>query len=112
MCLSAAMSHGTSSADSVIREHHVHKDVWLPVVGEDLMCQRELGNPRDPFAISVFKDGSIVDHVPRKVSAICSMFLQMGGTIGCTVIGNRQYSRNLVQGGLEVPCELKFAGDN
>ena len=28
------------------------------------------------------------------------------------MIGNRQYSRYLVQGGLVVPCELKFAGDN
>ena len=106
------MSHGTFSTDSVIRGHRVYKDVWTPVVGEELMCQRELGNPRDPFAVSVLKESTIVGHVPRKISAICSMFLQTGGTIDCTVIGNRQHSRDLVQGGLEVPCELKFVGDN
>ena len=38
------------------------------------------------------------------------MFLQTGGIINCYVISSRQYSRDLVQGGLEVPCELKFTG--
>ena len=75
------MSHGTLSADSVIRGHHVYKDVWILVVGEDWMCQCELGYPRDPLAIFVFKDSTIVGHVPRKVSAICSMFLQMEGAL-------------------------------
>ena len=28
------------------------------------------------------------------------------------MIGTRQYSRDLVQGGLEVPCKLKFTGDH
>ena len=50
--------------------------------------------------------------MPRKVSVICSMFLQTGGTIDCTVIRNRQYLRDLIQGDLGVPCELKFVGDN
>ena len=43
---------------------------------------------------------------------ICNLFLQTDGTINCTVIRNRQYSRDLVQGGLEVPCELKFTSDD
>ena len=83
-----------------------------PIVGKELICQRELGNPRDPFAMSVLNKTTIFGHVPRKVSVICSMFLQTGGTIYCTVIGNRQYLRDLVQGGLEVPCEVNFVGDN
>ena len=45
------------------------------------MCERELGNPRDPFAISVIKESTIVGHVPHKISAICSMFLHTGVTI-------------------------------
>ena len=40
------------------------------------------------------------------------MFLQTGDIIKCTVIRNRQYSTDLVQGGLEVPCKLKFTGDD
>ena len=46
------MSHGTFSTDSVIRGHHAYKDIWTPIVGEELMCQRELGNPSNPFAMS------------------------------------------------------------
>ena len=38
------------------------------------------------------------------------MFLQTGGITNCYVISCRQYLRDLVQGGLEVPCELKFIG--
>ena len=62
--------------------------------------------------LSLLKGTTIIGHVPRKISAIYAMFLQTGGTINCTVIRNRQYSRDLVSGGLEVPCELKFTGDD
>ena len=102
----------TFSVESVIRGHHIYKDIWTPNIGEELICQRELGNLRDPFAVSLLKGTTIVSHVPCKISAICAMFLQTGGTINCTVIRNRQYLRDLVQGGLEVPCELKFIGDD
>ena len=33
-------------------------------------------------------------------------------TIHCTVTGERRYSADLTQGGLEVPCKLKFDGPN
>ena len=84
------------SIDSDIRGHHVYKDVWTLVIGEELMCQRELGNLKDLFTMSVLKGSTIVGHVPRKISVICSMFLQTGGTIDCTVVGNRQHSRDWV----------------
>ena len=62
--------------------------------------------------MSVLNKSNITGHVPRKISINCSMFMQTGGTINCIVIGNRQYSSNLVLGGLEVPCELKIVGNN
>ena len=30
----------------------------------------------------------------------------MGGTISCKVTGPKQYSADLIQGGLEIPCHL------
>jgi hypothetical protein len=30
----------------------------------------------------------------------------------CTVTGSRRYSKDLPQGGLEVPCKLEFFGDS
>ena len=50
----------------------------------------------------------VVGHVPRKISAICSLFLRRGGRIQCEVTGTRQYSRDIPQGGLEIPCRYIF----
>lgn len=52
----------------------------------------------------------VVGHVPRRISSICSVFLRRGGSITCTVTGSRHYSGDLPQGGLELPCTLKFEG--
>lgn len=72
---------------------------------------KKTGNPHDIFAISVMKSGVIVGNVPKKISSICSLFLQRRGAIHCGVTGARFYSADLVQGGLEIPCILKFVGD-
>ena len=38
------------------------------------------------------------------------MFIDQGGDITCVVTGNRRYSSDLVQGGLEIPCSIIFRG--
>ena len=96
--------------DSEIMGYHVYQDVWEVEHGEILRCFRETGNAFDPFAVCVKKDAKVVGHVPRKISAICSIFLQKNGTIYCEVIGRRRYSRGIPQGGLEIPCCLTFVG--
>ena len=53
----------------------------------------------------------LVGHVPKRILAACSLFLQQSGNIECTITGTRRYSSNLPQGGLEVPCTLRFSGD-
>ena len=50
--------------------------------------------------------------MPRKISAICSLFLRRYGIISCQVTGARKYSEDLPQGGLEVPCRLTFEGSD
>ncbi len=94
----------------MVRGYHASKDIWTAVVGEELPCQRERANPRDPFAVAVPKDEAIVGHVPRKISSICSFFIRRHGSISCRVTGSRRYSNDLPQGGLEVPCLLTFEG--
>jgi hypothetical protein len=71
---------------------------------------RESGNREDPFAVAVKSGNDTVGHVPRKVSCICSLFIRHGGSLTCTVTGNRRRSEDLPQGGLEIPCLLKFNG--
>ena len=64
---------------------------------------------KDRYAIAVLQDCTTVGHLPRKISAEFSTFLQRGGSIHC--IGMLLFlDSNLLQGGLEVPCILQFKG--
>ena len=49
-----------------------------------------------------------VGHTPRVISLVCLGFIRQDGTILCVVNGERQYSSDLPQGGLEVLCILTF----
>ena len=40
---------------------------------------------------------------------VCSIFIRRGGSITCTVSDRRRYSADLEQGGLEIPCKIKFS---
>ncbi len=95
---------------SGIRGHHIYLNIWNPSIGEELICRRETSNGHDRYAVSVTRGSKVVGHVPRNISAARSLFLQRKGTILTIVSGSRRYSSDLPQGGLEVPCILKFHG--
>lgn len=97
---------------AMVRGYHKYKDIWEAKIGENLQCQREPGNVHDLYAVSVMNSGLVVGHVPKKISSTCSLFLRRGGSILCTVTGGRRYSADLAEGGLEVPCTLKFQIDS
>ena len=67
---------------------------------EELSCRQEGGNRHNPYAVAVLKGTIVAGHVPRKISAACSLFLRRQGTILCTITGVRQFSNDLPQGGL------------
>ena len=97
--------------DSCIRGYHVYNKIYTAVLGEVLETKRELHNVTDCYAVAVKKhSGETVGHLPRKISRLCSMFMDQGGDITCVIIGNRRYSSDLVQGGLEIPCSIIFRG--
>ena len=97
---------------SCVRGYHVYGEIWTATLGEELFCSPEVGNVVDRYAVAVKKEsGETVGHLPRKISCMCSMFIQRGGEITATVIGHRRYSWDLVQGGLEIPCSLRFRGE-
>ena len=96
------------SVEAMVRGYHEYQSVWAAPIGEMLICEREVGNFRDTFAVAIKKDGEVVGHCPRKISALCSIFIRRGGKIACQVTGRRRYSSDLPQGGLEVPCKLTF----
>ena len=102
------------SIESVVRGYHEYKDIWDAAIdGLELSCEREPGNPHDPVAVGVKRSAGpgtivLVGHVPRLISMACSIFIRRGGFIVCVVTGLRQYSADLPQGGLEVPCCYTF----
>ena len=103
------------SLEAMVRGYHVYRSVWEAAIGEELMCVREVGNRTDPYAVAVVKPQSgelTVGHLPRKISSLCSTFIKRGGTISCIVTSTKRYSYDLPQGGLEIPCRLKFTGND
>ena len=65
------------SIDAMIRGYHVYQEIWDPFLGEELTCQRETVNRQDPFAVALVRSTpvrTVVGHVPRKISSVCSMF--------------------------------------
>ena len=77
--------------------------------GEMLTCEREPDNASDRYAVAVKKGGTVVGHLPRKLTRVF-LFLRWGGTIDRSVSGHKWYSADLPQGGLEIPCSLIFKG--
>ena len=69
-----------------IHVYHAHWDLWLShffeatiwlsnnfwatTEGEILQCLREMSNQHYLFAVAILKDGSIIGHVPQRISII------------------------------------------
>ena len=97
------------SVQAVVHGYHHYKAIWdIAIDGEVLSCEREVGNVHDTFAVTVKNDGIIIGHCSQKISSFCSIFIRRGGSIICQVKGNKCYSWDLPQRGLEVPCTLTF----
>ena len=53
--------------ESCVRGHHVYSSIWTPELEEALVCERELDNTEDRYAVAVLKDEVIIGHIPRKI---------------------------------------------
>ena len=71
--------------ESCVRGFHVYQGIWIPTAGERLPCETEDSNASDPYAVAVKKDVQVIGHVPRKISAVCSLFIQTQGTLTCII---------------------------
>ena len=91
----------TFQMESCVRGYHIYKELWEATIGENLECQRERDNPSDTYAVAVKKGGTVVGHLPRRLSRLCALFIRRGGAITCIPTGRRRYSSDLPQGGLE-----------
>jgi len=76
----------TFKVDAMVRGYHVYLSIWEASIYDELMCARELGNLRNPFAFTIIKSDQTVGHVPLKISSLCSLFLRCGRNITCKVL--------------------------
>ena len=53
-------------------------------------------------------DGYIVWHVPNFISKFVYFYLKHGGKLSVTLSGERRYSHNWKQGGLELQADFDF----
>ena len=51
-------------------------------------------------------DSVTVGHIPKFMSKLTYFFLKHGGHIKCEITGGEKYSKDLEQGGLEIPARL------
>ena len=66
--------------ESMVRGYHEYKSLWTnPFNGEELLHKREISNACNPQAVTVKKEIDhvlqVVDHVPRYILSICSIFI-------------------------------------
>ena len=55
------------AVESCVRGTMSTKNLWGVSVGEEMPCEW--------YAVAVMRRRAIVGHVPRKISAVCSLFL-------------------------------------
>ena len=60
--------------------YHIYKKVWTATVEETLVCEREPKNSSDQYAVAVKNEGTITEHLARKLSWVCSLFLRRRST--------------------------------
>ena len=101
----------TFGKESCVRGYHIYQDQWEAAIGEELECHHERGNAADAYAVSVMREGTIIGHLPRKISRLCTLFIRRGGVIQCRITGRQKHSSDLPQGGLQIPCFLSFEGE-
>ena len=86
--------------------YHVYKELWEPLLNDELTTKHQRNNLHDKYAVAVLKaDAEIVGHLPRELSKVCCLFFLHGGTITGVVKGRRRKIREPC-GGMEIPCEL------
>ena len=96
------------SQQAAVRGFHVNKAIWEPKDSEVLTCSREENNPHDPFAIKTCQldSGKIVGHLPMELSRISKFILDRGAKTEVKLHETHYRRSPLVQGGLEIPCDL------
>ena len=94
---------------AAVRGFHHYRKFWTPEPEQDLHCSHERNNAFDRYAIKVCELGKeeTEGHLPKEISRITKFFIDRGATISVKLTGMHYRRSPIVQGGLEIPCEVK-----
>ena len=94
--------------DSTIRGFHVYRKTWQPTLGQILDCYHESNNVFDLFAIKVCEKDSqkVVGQLPKEISRATKFIIDRGAVVTVEISSDHYRRSPLVQGGLEVPCNI------
>ena len=97
---------------SIIRGHHVYKEVWDATIGvmlEAASDDREEAKEYDKYAVGLYKRDLLVEHIPIEISSLCFHFINQypGNKMKALITGKR-----LQEIGLAVPAKLIFITNN
>ena len=93
---------------TAIRSHHIYKDVWVPLIGQEFICKaddREEAIEYDKNAIGVFKTGdpeTLVGHLPIELSCLLKYLLEASPEKNLIAVVTRKRKREV---GLVVPAK-------
>ena len=52
----------------------MYQSDWIPALGKVLQCSCKVGIAHDPYAVKAMKAGTIVGHLPKKISStVCCL---------------------------------------
>ena len=103
------------TVESCVRGHHVYQKEWEAEIGSKLTAQyktRPGALVQDKYAIALKQKDVTVGHIPKFLSKITYFYLKHGGDLLVEIIGKRKYSRDLPQGGMELPALYVFKTTN
>ena len=66
---------------------HIYKDIWTPILQEELTCETEPSNRHDKYVMKVVKERETVGHIPQLFSKPCSLILLSDRSMKVCVTG-------------------------
>ena len=103
------------SAACCIRGCHIYNwTQWTAEIGSILTSEPEKrpgALVEDRCASAIISNNQTVGHVPKFLSKLTFFFLKHGGTLTVQVTGERRYSFDLAQGGMEITPEFIYKSE-
>lgn len=95
--------------EASVRGYHAYFKDAIFVIGEVLICERELDNAYDKYAVAVNNEqGKVVGHVPTGLSKVVARFIRNYREVEAECIGARYIREGK---GLEFPVDYKLSGN-